>query len=471
MRRLCMVLAIVLLLCAPALAERAGFDDVLEGEGWFFGKEDGGWMLCSADGTPLLDYFWSDDEFSTSSGGPFAGFQSNGLGILRFGKGDDALYGCIDREGAFVLGPAYQFIGDFDEDGVCIVRKHDSFGLMNDKGEIALNPEWGTMERTSYGAYVATDWNAPHYFTIQDGKAVELEPVSTAYDMTDYDPHTGAKTPALDEPASLRLTDHLPCLDGATALFPLYSGLVQAVYPEDVQLESPDTVERPVMAYTNTVGAYDRLINGECDLIFVAQPSDDQRAKARAAGVELELTPIALEAFVFFVSPDNPLDDISVDQIRSVYSGQITTWDGLDVPGIGEIVAYQRPKSSGSQTALEKLMGDVPLMDPPTETIMDSFGMSDIVSVVEYRNIPNAIGYSFRFFVSDMMESNVKLLSIDGVAPTEENIANGSYPIIAQVYAASLKGQDNPNVQAVIDWLRSDQGKELIRRSGYVPFP
>ncbi|MCR4622081.1 MAG: substrate-binding domain-containing protein, partial [Clostridiales bacterium] len=143
-----------------------------------------------------------------------------------------------------------------------------------------------------------------------------------------------------------------------------------------------------------------------------------------------------------------------------------TTWDELGVEGLGEIIAYQRPENSGSQTALEKLMGDTPIMEAPQMYVSD--GMEDILETIEYRNLPNAIGYTFRFFCADMVGSKVKLLAIDGIEPTVENISNGKYPIITPLYAVTRKGESNPNVKRLLDFLTDPQGQELVEKSGYV---
>lgn len=186
---------------------------------------------------------------------------------------------------------------------------------------------------------------------------------------------------------------------------------------------------------------------------------------AAARGVEMVLTPIGYEAFVFIVPKDSPAEGLTADEIRGVYSGEITTWEQLGVPGNGEIIAYQRPENSGSQTALENIMGDTELMDAPGYVVDD---MVRIVQNVEYRNLPGALGYSFRFFVSGMLKSDVKLLAIDGVAPTIENIENGSYPFISTLYAVTLKGNTNPNTRILLNWLTGDTAQKLLAESGYV---
>ena len=172
--------------------------------------------------------------------------------------------------------------------------------------------------------------------------------------------------------------------------------------------------------------------------------------------MEFELTPFGREAFVFVVNADNPLGNLSVEQVREIYGGQITRWDELGVPGLGEIVAYQRPKDSGSQTALERLMGDVPIMDAPEGYVPDDMGA--------------ILDVSFRFFCTDMMGSEVKLLSLNGISPTVENIRSGAYPQITTLYAITRKGDPNPNIRALLNWITSAQGQELVEKSGYVGY-
>ena len=158
-------------------------------------------------------------------------------------------------------------------------------------------------------------------------------------------------------------------------------------------------------------------------------------------------------------------------KIRDIYAGRITHWDRLGAKGLGKILAYQRSEGSGSQTALERfVMGDTPLMPAEKETVMT--GMLDIVEQTSsYKNHRNAIGYSFRFNVTGLLRGfDVNLLNINGVAPTVENIENGSYPLASSFYAVTRSDADE-NTLALVEWLRSEQGKELIRLTGYTPVP
>jgi phosphate transport system substrate-binding protein len=115
-----------------------------------------------------------------------------------------------------------------------------------------------------------------------------------------------------------------------------------------------------------------------------------------------------------------------------------------------------------------RVMGDVPLTTPVREEYQ--LMMGGIVNrVADYRNYGNAIGYSFRYYVESMFKHDgVKIISVDGVAPTPASIRDRSYPFVYPL-AAITAGTENPNAQKLIDWFLSPQGQDLIGRAGYVP--
>ncbi|TFD99938.1 PstS family phosphate ABC transporter substrate-binding protein [Jeotgalibacillus sp. R-1-5s-1] len=288
---------------------------------------------------------------------------------------------------------------------------------------------------------------------------------SAEVDLTEYEPF-GSETKAvsLEQAASLGLSGDLPELDGATALYPVYSAFAQAVYPEEHYPHVNNT--DGIVLSTKTDEAYTRLIKEETDIIFVAGPSERQIKAAEDAGHTLEMTPIGREAFVFFVNAKNPVDSLTMEQVQKIYSGEITNWN--EVGGENEkIQAFQRPDDSGSQTALENLMGDIPLMEAPAKEIVS--GMGGIIrETSDYRNHGNAIGYSFRFFSTEMhRDGDIKLLAIDGVPPSEKSIRDGSYPIASEFYAITV-GERTENETKLIDWIVSEEGQWIVEETGYV---
>ncbi|MGE7980742.1 PstS family phosphate ABC transporter substrate-binding protein [Psychrobacillus sp. NPDC093200] len=287
--------------------------------------------------------------------------------------------------------------------------------------------------------------------------------VGAELDIWEYQPFIEPlKIATLEEEASLKITDNLPKMDGATALYPLYASFAQAVYPEKTY--EPGSSE--VMVNT-TPDAYNNLIQGKVDMIFVAQPSQEQINHAKRNGVELKLTPIGREAFVFFVHQKNEVDGLSIKQIQDIYSGSIKNWQ--NVGGSDDSIrAFQRPEGSGSQTALQNLMGETPLMEAPTEDIVNA--MDGIIEeVAQYKNYKNAIGYTFRYYSNEMVKNDqIKLLNINGIAPTKENIRNNQYPIASEYYVITTNTK-NPYVDELIEWILSPQGQELVEKTGYVP--
>ena len=274
----------------------------------------------------------------------------------------------------------------------------------------------------------------------------------------------GNRLATLPGDASLRFSENLPRIDGATALFPVYAAFVQATYPP--QAHYNDLWDTGILKATTTRNAFTNLVNGEVDVVFAAAPSPAQIAAAAGQGKTFDLTPIGKDAFVFFVHRDNPVNNLTIEQIQGIYSGRITNW--REVGGRNErILAYQRPADSGSQTALEFFMGGIPLMNPPIDQIPVGMGMI-IDEVARHRNHSNAIGFSFLFFATEMVRNNeIRLLAIEGVLPTRETIQAGTYPFAGSFYAITA-GNETENTRKLIDWVLSDEGQYLIEKTGYV---
>ena len=236
-------------------------------------------------------------------------------------------------------------------------------------------------------------------------KAIELDK------YLPFDENTLAATVDTD----FRLEGELPVIDGAAALYPVFSGIVGSVYPDD------------------------------------SVPSKEQLEYAANNGVELQLVPVGREAFVFIVNAENPVNNLTVQQVKDIFAGKIKRWS--EVGGSGRLVSpLQRMEGSGSQTVRLQFMDGVKM---PRD--LDAF-------------LGSAIGFSFRYYVEGIADSGgVKMLSLSGVYPSMENVQNGSYPLVYDFYAVYDKNNKNPNVKKLIEWVLSDEGQEIIAQSGYAP--
>ena len=280
-------------------------------------------------------------------------------------------------------------------------------------------------------------------------------------DVGSYLPHEdGSKLPKME--ASLKLTDHLPVLDGAAALVPVYAAVIENVYPVGcVTYEggrfSADNyygenfAADSAMQYKNTVRGYQAIVDGTTDILFCAGPSAEQMRYAEEKGVELVYVPVGLEAFVFFVNEQNPVDNLTVEQIRKIYACDYTNWS--EVGGPNRIInPVTRLEGSGSQTAFETVMGG------------QKIGKKSPLAFTGA-----SIGFSFRYYMDGIVGNDtVKMISLNGIYPSAENIQNRTYPIVTQFYAIYRKDNDNPNIPILIEWLLSDEGQRLIEETGYV---
>ncbi|MCC8189372.1 MAG: substrate-binding domain-containing protein [Planctomycetes bacterium] len=266
-----------------------------------------------------------------------------------------------------------------------------------------------------------------------------------------------AKPVFLDEEPSYAGAHGLPRLDGATSL----SGLMRAVAGTVGDDRNVD------IDFYRTAEAYENLMHDRCDVVFAFNPSTEELAAAEAAGRSFILTPIGREGFVFFVNRENPVRNLTVEQLRGIYSGKIRSW--RDLGGNNEsIIAFQRRKNSGSQSRMERFMADAPLMKPPHGYMI--WDMAGIVRyVASYHNYRYAIGYSFLYYVEAMIAtSNIALLAVNGVYPSLDTVTTGEYPLIDDIYAVTT-AHSGPGTRELVDWLRSPQGQRLVVTNGFAP--
>jgi phosphate transport system substrate-binding protein len=202
--------------------------------------------------------------------------------------------------------------------------------------------------------------------------------------------------------------------------------------------------------------------------VIATPPSEDEKNLAAGNGVTLDVTAVALDGFVFITHKDNPVDSLTAEQVRKIYTGEIKNWSELG-GNPGSIRAYQRNPNSGSQTAMEELvMKGLKMKEPiKTETYREMGGLVD--AVAEYQNGKNSIGYTYDYYIKNLYKNeNIKTLKIDGVAPSFESYKNRTYPFTA-TYCAVIR-TDEPEgspARRLSDFLLTEQGQRLVEMAGY----
>ena len=284
---------------------------------------------------------------------------------------------------------------------------------------------------------------------------VEKDPEGKDYTEIPLDPN------ASEEVRYLR--ENLPIMDGSTSLIPLEAGLRAKIFGISIN-EATTQVN-----HTTTYGSFERLLNKEVDMIFSTPLSEEQYNQAAQKGMDLVLVPIAAEAFVFVVNASNPVEVLTQQQIKDIYSGKITNWKDVGGEDV-EIVAFQRNQTSGSQNYIREFMDETPLLEAPTEGLPSSMGgLMD--AIVAYDNSRNAIGYSVYAYAADMygLGDKMKFVKVDGVSPQKETMSDKSYPLTNYNFVIYDKNSVKESTLKMVDWICSDEGQQAIADAGYIP--
>lgn len=257
--------------------------------------------------------------------------------------------------------------------------------------------------------------------------------------------------------------ENLPRLDGSTSTAPLAEAVCAVLLGE-----SRESVANLVQ-FSKTTNAYYNLLRGNADLLIVGEPNEAVLEEKERCGFEWEQTPFATDAFVFVVNEDNPVDSITVDEAKRIYTGEITNWKELGGEDM-EIIPFQRNKDAGSQSIMEKLvMKGTPMMEAPTDYVVGTMGQL-MEAVKSYDGSPGAIGYSVYYYAEEMkMAQGLKLLRLEGVEPNPDTIRAEEYPLLNPKYVVipADAAEDAPN-RILYNWLLGEEGQRLVAHEGYV---
>ena len=267
--------------------------------------------------------------------------------------------------------------------------------------------------------------------------------------------------------ASLQLSlEEYPRMDGSTANLPMMAEIMSQVC--GITLEEAEELT----TCTKTSNAWSNIANGNVDILLVYEAAEDTKAYLETVGTKLEVTPVGRDALVFINNEQNPVDNLTQAQLIDIYTGKVTNWNEVGGEDL-DIIPYQRVATSGSQSLFMKLlMKDIVPMDAPMELRPAEMGML-IDELARYNNEGNALGYSVFYYANYMYQQpGLRMIAVDGVQPSDETIADGSYPLLNEYYVVirADEPEDSP-ARLLRDWILSDEGSAAIVKAGYIPMP
>ena len=192
---------------------------------------------------------------------------------------------------------------------------------------------------------------------------------------------------------------------------------------------------------------------GTCDIGLSSRALKDEE---KAAG--LKETVLAYDGIAIIVHPDNPVSDLTIEQIAQLYTGEVTNWK--DVGGNdAEVVLIGREAASGTRDGFESITGTKEKCQYRQE--LTSTG--DVITTVSQN--PDAIGYASLASIKD----SVKALNVDGVTPSEATVKDGSYKVQRPFVLVTVEGKAlTPVAQAFFDYATSSDAAAIIAKAGAV---
>ena len=179
---------------------------------------------------------------------------------------------------------------------------------------------------------------------------------------------------------------------------------------------------------------------------------------------------IALDAFIFIVNHNNPIQSLTIKQVQDIYTGNITNWG--EVGGNdAKINPYVRNANSGSQELMEMLvMKDLEMIKFPENSAELLFSMAGALDTVSHDS--NSICYTVYYYKEHIAYMYYpESLAINGIYPDRDTIGNKSYPYVAEVYAVIRSDLDTSSkAYKLYEWLQTEAGKQVISESKYLPY-
>ena len=256
----------------------------------------------------------------------------------------------------------------------------------------------------------------------------------------------GEETTPASEPAGEELSGNVAAT-GSTSMEAVILGL-----QEGFKSVQPDIT----IGYTGSgSGAgITGVLDGTCDLGLSSRAlSDDEKAQGAVENI------VAKDGVAIIVNPENPVTDLTTEQVAQIYTGEITNWSELggdDAP----IAVLGRDAASGTRGAFEEILG----IEDQCVYLNEYSSTGDVVGNVASN--PNAIGYASLSAVDE----SVVAVAINGVVPTEETVADGSFEIQRPFVIVTVEGKElSPAAQAFLDYAMSAEAAPIIESAGVVP--
>jgi phosphate transport system substrate-binding protein len=209
------------------------------------------------------------------------------------------------------------------------------------------------------------------------------------------------------------------------------------------------------------------LINGTTDICESSRPmKDKEKAEVKAkSGKEAVEIPVAVDGLAVYLHSSNPVKELTLDQVKQIYTGKITNWK--DVGGKdAKIILYSRENNSGTYVYFKEHVLENADFHPTAQTLPGTAAVTNAVA-----KDPKAIGYGGIAYAKGIRHAQIKKdANSPAVEPSMENVLTGKYPISRNLYWYTA-GEPSGEIKKLVDWALSPEGQKLVESVGYYPLP
>ncbi|ECF1703832.1 hypothetical protein E1B77_23425 [Salmonella enterica subsp. enterica] len=216
--------------------------------------------------------------------------------------------------------------------------------------------------------------------------------------------------------------------------------------------------------YGDEQSAWQALLAGELDLVVVPPLNKAQREQAAARGMVLQTYPVARDALVFITHRDNPVSQLSQQQIQAIYAGEMVHWPVSNKT----IRPYQKAEEEAAQQVMQSRVMQGKTMRRPLETMADEGIVNLVRRRAKYQNYPQSLGYFWR---SDVLRADnvdwLKMLAVDGIQPDTQALCHRQYPFVEDVWLVTTATASR-ETKRLVEAILSAEGQKWIAGQGYI---
>ncbi len=202
------------------------------------------------------------------------------------------------------------------------------------------------------------------------------------------------------------------------------------------------------------------LIDGSTDIANSSRELQEKElTKINERNIKVKEIAVALDMIVPVVHPDNPVKNVTMNQLKAIYDGSITNWQQLG--GLNEnIVVISRDTSSGTYEVWQELV--LENNDVAKSALLQASNGAVLSSVAGNKKAIGYVGYGY-------INDTIKMLNVNNIKPSIPNGKSGAFPISRKLYMYINEETVSAEARKFIDFILSEQGQKLVEGTGYIP--